>query len=145
MTTATTDPASSAPREVVLISHSSIFYWWPVWFVGFLLAGLTYLDSHVMAIVPAGTVAERQRTVEGHDGPRDVLVLPQDGKFATDPATGTIAQPRKRMAESNSLGMIYAVTLCLVIVITNVQMRGLWSVIVLLTIALTAVLFAIMG
>ena len=38
-------------------------------------------------------------------------------------------QPRLRMAASNGLGMIYAVTLCLVIVITNVHMRGLWSVI----------------
>src|SRR5689334_9582035 len=66
----------SLPKEVVVISHSPIFYWWPVWFVGFLMAAWTYLDGHLMAIVPAGTVAEGARTVDGQDGPRDVLVLP---------------------------------------------------------------------
>jgi hypothetical protein len=145
MATATTNPSATPPREVVLLSHSSLFYWWPVWFVGFLLAGLTHLDNHLMAVVPVGTVAERQRTVEGHDGPRDVLVIPQGQQFAVDRATGAIAQPRLRMAASNNLGMIFAVTLCLVIVITNVHMRGLWSVIVVLTIALAAVLLAGLG
>jgi hypothetical protein len=145
MATATTNPEPTPPRQVVLISHSSIFFWWPVWLVGFLLAGLTYLDNQLMAVVPVGTVAERQRTVEGHDGPRDVLVLPQGQQFRVDRATRAIVQPRLRMAASNNPGMIFAVTLCLVIVITNVQMRGLWSVIVVLTIALASVLLAILG
>jgi hypothetical protein len=30
------------PREVVIYSHSGIFYWWPVWAVGFLFAFLTW-------------------------------------------------------------------------------------------------------
>ncbi|WP_406694097.1 hypothetical protein V5E97_23915 [Singulisphaera sp. Ch08] len=145
MSTPTTNPTPTPPSEVVLISHSPIFFWWPVWLVGFLLAAMTYFDNHVMAVVPVGTVAEGQRTIEGHDEPRDVLVLPQGRKLPTDKATGAVAHPRLRMSASNSLGMIYAVTLCLVIVITNVHMRGLWSVIVLLGIALTTVLFAILG
>jgi hypothetical protein len=145
MATATTNPSSTPPREVVLLSHSPIFYWWPVWLVGFLLAGWTYLDNHLMAVVPVGTIAERQRTVEGHDGPRDVLVIPQGRQFPADRATGAIAQPRLRMAASNNLGMIFAVTLCLVIVITNIHMRGLWSVIAVLTVVLAAVLFAALG
>src|SRR5262245_191822 len=146
MATATTKPTAGAPPdEVVLIGHSSIFFWWPVWFVGFVLAGLTYLDNHVMAVVPVGSVAEKQRTIEGHDGPRDVVVLPQGKSFPTDRATGETAQPRLRMAVSNSLGMIYAITICLVIVITNVDMRGLWSVIAFLAIVLTAVLLALFG
>ena len=145
MSTTTTKLPPTPPSEVVLISHSSIFFWWPVWLVGFLLAALTYLDNHLMAVVPAGTVAERQRTVEGHDKPRDVLVIPHGQKLPTAQATGAIAHPRLRMAASNSLGMIYAVTLCLVIVITNIHMRGLWSVIVVLAIALITVLFAGLG
>ncbi|SIO25725.1 hypothetical protein SAMN05444166_3285 [Singulisphaera sp. GP187] len=145
MSTTTTNPAPTPLHEVVLISHSPIFFWWPVWLVGFLLAALTYLDNQLMAVVPVGTMAERQRTVEGHDEPRDVLVLPQGKPFPVDKATGAIAHPRLRMAASNSPGMIFAVTLCLVIVITNVHMRGLWSVIVVLAIALTTVLFAIFG
>jgi hypothetical protein len=142
---ATTNSSSPAPDEIVLISHSPIFYWWPVWLVGFLLAGLTYLGNDRMAVVPAGTVAESQKTVEGHAGPRDVLVLPEGRQLPADYASDAPAQPRIRMAASNGPGMVFAVTLCLVIVITNVHMRGLWSVIVILAIVLAAALLAVLG
>jgi hypothetical protein len=133
------------PKEIVIISHSPIFYWWPVWLVGFLRAAFTYLSGHVMALVPPGTVAESSRTVTGHDGPRDVLVLPPERRLPMDRATETPLQPRLRMAASNNLGVIFTVTLCLVIVITNVHMRGLWSVVVILAIAFAAVLLAVLG
>jgi hypothetical protein len=137
--------SEAPPKEIVIISHSSIFYWWPVWLVGFLMAAITYLSGHAMAIVPVGTVADSSGTVAGYDGPRDVLVLPPGKQLPMDRATGTPLQPRFRMAVSNNPGVIFAITLCLVIVITNVHMRGLWSVIVILAIALAAVVLAVMG
>jgi hypothetical protein len=133
------------PNEIVIISHSSFFYWWPVWVVGFLMAALTYLSGHVMAIVPAGTVAESSQTVAGHEGPRDVLVLPQGKQLPTEGADGTPLQPRFHMAVSNNPGVIFAITLGLVILITNVHMRGLWSVVVILAIAFVAVVLAVLG
>jgi hypothetical protein len=145
MTTAPISTATAPPREVVIISHSTIFYWWPVWLTGFLMAILTYLGGNQMAIVPAGTVAERSRTVEGHDGPRDVLVIPPGKSLPVDPATGTVVQPRLRMAASNNLGVVFVVVLCLVIVITNVPLRGLWSVIALMAVAMATVLLAVLG
>lgn len=27
-------PVSRGPREVKLVSHSPIFYWWPIWALG---------------------------------------------------------------------------------------------------------------
>jgi hypothetical protein len=33
------------PREVRIISHSGLFYWWPVWAVGFLFAALTWMEG----------------------------------------------------------------------------------------------------
>jgi hypothetical protein len=30
-------------REVRVYSHSPLFYWWPVWAVGYILALVTYL------------------------------------------------------------------------------------------------------
>jgi hypothetical protein len=34
--------------ELRIYSHSSLFYWWPVWFTGFIMAGITYMGgSHV--------------------------------------------------------------------------------------------------
>ena len=137
--------SEAPPKDIVIISHSSIFYWWPVWLVGFLMAAVTYLGGHLMAIVPKGTVAESSQTVAGYDGPRDVLVLPPEKQLPADRATKTPLQPRFSMAVSNNPGVIFAITLCLVIIITNVHMRGLWSVIVILGITLVAVLLAILG
>jgi hypothetical protein len=145
MTRTPTSAPANPPREVVIISHSKIFYWWPVWLAGFLLAAWTYFDGHQMAIVPVGTVAETARAVAGHEDPRDVLVAPPGKQLPVDRATGATAQPRLRMAESNNLGVIFVVILCLVIVITNIPMRGLWSVIVTLGIALVTVLLAALG
>jgi hypothetical protein len=137
--------AEIPPKEIVIISHSTIFYWWPVWVVGFLMAAFTYLSGYVMALVPPGTIAESARTVAGHDGARDVLILPPGKQLPMDSATETPLQPRLRMCVSKGPGIIFAVTLCLVIVITNVHMRGLWSVIVILVIAFAAVLLAVLG
>ena len=134
------------PQEVVVISHSPLFYWWPVWAVGFLMAVLTYLYGHQVAFVPAGTVAERGRQVEGFDGPRDVLVAPAGRPLpaaASDP--DELKQPRLRMAASNDLGIIWALTLCLVIVVTTVPLRGLWSFMVIMALIFGAILLAILG
>jgi hypothetical protein len=136
---------TASPSEIVIISHSPIFYWWPVWFVGLLMAALTYVDGHQLAIVPVGTVAERARTVGGHDEHRDVLVLPPGTQLPVDRKTGAVLQPRLRMAASNNLGVIFATTLCLVIVITNIHMRGLWSVLAILGIVSATILLALLG
>src|SRR5580698_1471396 len=72
----------STPAEKVretsygVFGHTNLFYWWPVWLVGFILAGLTYLDGHVMAVVPEGTVVAQGKVIPGESGPRDVLVAP---------------------------------------------------------------------
>src|SRR5262245_43681735 len=64
MSSAPTPPApSSAPppgspprkREITLISHSMLFYWWPIWVLGFVMAMITYSDNTRLAIVPAGS------------------------------------------------------------------------------------------
>src|SRR5205807_1193371 len=51
-------PAVVPDEEIRVYGHSNLFYWWPVWACGFLLAALTYVDGHVMAIVPKGTQVE---------------------------------------------------------------------------------------
>jgi hypothetical protein len=140
-----TQDAASSPKEIVIISHSPIFYWWPVWVVGFLMAVLTYFDGRLMAVVPVGTLAESARTVAGHDEPRDVLVLPPGARLPVDSATEEPLQPRLRMAAGNGLGMIFVTTLCLVVVITNVHLRGLWSVVVILGIVFATILLALLG
>src|SRR5262249_26826981 len=131
MSTATptaTPTTSEAPLKVVLISHSPLFYWWPVWAVGFLMAGLSFVGGYQVAFVPPGTAAERGRVIQGHEGPRDVLIVPKDQSLPADTDTEELKQPRRRMAVSNNPGIIWAMTLCLVILVTHVQLRGMRSV-----------------
>jgi hypothetical protein len=109
------------------------------------MALLTYQGGNRMALVPDGTVAEQSRRVEGHEGPRDVLVLPPGKDLPLDPETGTLMQPRLRMALSNSLGAVYATVLILVIFITNVRLRGVWTLVVLLVVFFLSIIFGLAG
>ena len=99
---ATVDPQ---PEQVVIISHSPLFYWWPVWAVGYLLALLTYLQG---------------KTVQVGDIP-------------------------ERLHPSSNLGIVFFVVLFLVILVTNVSLRGTASVVAVLTILLVTVLLAWFG
>jgi hypothetical protein len=132
------------PVEVVIVSHSPLFYWWPVWVVGFLMAGLSYWQDQRMAFVPPGTVAERGVRVGGHDDPRDVLIAPAGRSLPAASDSDELQQPRMRMAESNNPGIIWAMTLFLVVAVTHVQLRGVWSVIALLFLCLATVLLAVL-
>jgi hypothetical protein len=130
--------------SVTIIGHSALFYWWPVWAVGFLMAALTYLDGSHMAIVPGGTVAEKARQVQGVDGPRDVLILPAGRELPVDEA-GVLEQPRLRVARSNGLGSVFVTVLLLVILITNIRLTGVRSLVVIILVLFVSVLFALAG
>ena len=117
-----------------------LFYWWPVWAVGLLLAGLTFLDGHRLAIVPAGT-----QVVEGFDGGRDALVLPAGAHLPRDPATGKPREPALRVASHSGYGVVFVVVVLVVVFITNVPIRGLWSVVAIVTAVLGTIILALAG
>jgi hypothetical protein len=145
----TTNPPPSAAAakqpSVTIVGHSNLFYWWPVWAVGYLMAFLTYLGGDLMAVVPAGTVAERARQVQGVEGPRDVLVLPAGRELPVDETSGAPEQPGPRVARSNSPGSVFFTVLLLVILITNIRIGGVWSLVVILLVLLLSVVFALAG
>src|SRR5262245_54477792 len=135
-------PALPSHREIRVYSHSPLFYWWPVWFVGFLMAVITYFDPYVMAVVPKGTVAEKDRVVPGHSGGVEVLVTPPNKPLPRNPDK-ELEQPRLHMSSHRTLGVVFSMVLLIIIVISNVPMHGLWSVIVLLFIILVVVIAAL--
>jgi hypothetical protein len=49
------------------------------------------------------------------------------------------------MSAHKSLGVLWAITLLIIIVVSNVPLRGLWSVIVILGVILLSVVFALWG
>jgi hypothetical protein len=132
--------AGAPPREVYIVAHTMIFYWWPVWVVGLLLAGLTWLDGHRLAIVPAGT-----QVVEGFDGGKEALVLPAGTHLPPSPTTGKPHEPTLRVASRSGYGVLFVVVLLLVVFVTNVPIRGLWSLFVVVTVLLVTVILALAG
>jgi hypothetical protein len=133
-------PAVSARDPVVrVVSHTGLVYWWPVWLVGFILSGLTFLDSGRMAIVPAGTkvkaVGDKVYELTVPDHPSSSLV-----QAAEATAGGQRAFP-VRASGNRDYGMVYIVVLLVVIFGSNVPLRGLWTVVAILSvIVLTGVL-----
>jgi hypothetical protein len=152
--------ASFPHKDIKLYSHSPIFYWWPVWLVGFALAFVTYLQGGRMAVVPPGTEARRDWRVEVEPGrfeTREGLILPpSDGSRPAHllPA-GAAAwpgeplpepeQPRVRLAYSPYLGTIFMLTLLVVFVSSTVPLRGLWEWVGVLVIALAITLVSLYG
>jgi hypothetical protein len=96
-----------------------------------------------MAVVPAGTVVEKAQTIPGEAGPRDVLVAPAGATLPPQPKTGEEAnEPRLLVAASNNYGVIFVMTLLLVVVFTNITVRGLASIIVIAGVIIVTLVLA---
>src|SRR6516225_7007345 len=52
MSTATPPSASAGRREILIVSHSTLFYWWPVWAMALLMWLITVISGDHMATVP---------------------------------------------------------------------------------------------
>lgn len=93
--------------DLKVYSHSPLLYWWPVWIVGFFMALWTWLDNYHMALVPENTLVQANQ-----------LIAPE----------GEILQsPSVHMARSRWPGVIFTLTLLLVVVFSHVWLRGPWG------------------
>ncbi len=146
-------PVPRQQDQITIVSHSNLFYWWPVWAVGFLLGILTLFDGHRMATVPDNTKALRGADVKAPSESatfenRDVLVLPQGqkltGKVPGDPSSPP-QDPRLHISQGKNYGVLFATLLILVILITNVPLRGMLSVVVIVVAIMLTVIFALAG
>ncbi|HSQ58792.1 MAG TPA: hypothetical protein VLM40_23935 [Gemmata sp.] len=145
--TAIQEPAAVPDVEIRVYGHGTLFYWWPVWLTGFILAFLTYLDGHVMAVVPPGTQVESTRNVPGAEGKsREVLVPPPGTTVPAQPgATEENPEPRLLVSANNNYGVVFIGVLLLTIVVTNFIFRGLASVIAVAAIVIAILFVALMG
>ena len=92
-----------AKDEVILVSHSPLVYWWPVWVAGYIMAGLTYWYG--------------DKFQESNGG--DVVVYP-----------------------AGYLGVIFFLILFSVIVVSNINIRGYASGMVVMTMITGGVILA---
>lgn len=127
-----------ARRQIVIVSHSNLFYWWPVWALGFLFGIVSLFGDH-LAIVPTGTKAMPRVPVEidGKQATRHVLVYPD--KAVVEPTT-----PYMHVSSNKNVGVVFCAILLLVIAITNIPLRGLWSFIVILVVLFVTIILAIL-
>ena len=134
-------PPMAMDNEILIISHSNLFYWWPVWAVGFLLALLTLLDGQRMVLVDKGAEAVTAAEIRGKDGKtytnRSAWVLSDKENIRSD--------DKVRVSRSKNYGVLFVVVLLLVIAITNIPLRGLWSVIVIVFIISLSIIFALLN
>jgi hypothetical protein len=142
------------PGELVIYSHSNLFYWWPVWLTSFIMAGITYFQGQYIAIVPRDTLAAHNRLVQTKPNDpeslekRDVLILAPNATLRNElTAQGEedIVQPHVLVSRSRSLGVILLVVLLVVTWVTNVPLRGLWSLLAVISIILLSIIFAAAG
>jgi hypothetical protein len=136
----------AAPTPIKLISHSTLFYWWPVWAAAFFMAAWTYLENHRMAIVPNKTEVAASETG------KNVFVFKVPESYSPTKSienairnSGT-SEPtfRPRVSEQAWLGPVFIVILLLTIVITNVPLRGLWSFVTIIMIIVLALFITIL-
>jgi hypothetical protein len=146
-------PAAKGPREIKLVSHSPIFYWWPIWVLGYVLAVITWMDGTRLAIlpspkdVPIKVYADNEKPSPEFAQYKVTVAKPVTGSLES--AAAASQDPtnppafKTRVSERAWMGPVFCVVLLLTILITNVPLRGLWSFLVILLLIVTALAFTV--
>ena len=165
-TQVTLPPTKEGPHQLTIISHSNLYYWWPVWACGFVMAVITWAEGYVMVVVPQGAVAyvdavgEIDTSAKNEKG--EVVTTPHEIKErslvvkapqADDPAhrglpvqeNGQAQNPFIRVSPHRALGVVFVLVLLLVVVGTNVPLRGMWSVMIIVVTVATTIVFIVLG
>jgi hypothetical protein len=134
--------APPVPTEVRIYSHSLLFYWWPVWVLGLVLALLTWIKGDLMVVVPKHSTIRGAKYLDekGNTVEKLAVVLPDEQKAF--PEEG---DPHLNMTIHKGYGVLYAMVLLIVIFITNVPLRGMWSVVVIMAIIMLSIIFQLAG
>lgn len=157
MSTAPTPSSASSAgptppkREITLISHSMLFYWWPIWLLGFTLALVTYFEDHRIAVVPPRSTLTKEK---GDDKATfyQLGIIPGTETKSLEraverskpvPGSEAVNVFPTRVSQMAWMGPVFCVVLLLTVVITNVPLRGLWSFLVLLMLLIIALLITL--
>jgi hypothetical protein len=139
----TRSTGATTPTEIRIYGHTKLFYWWPVWLVAFLFAIITWYDGQRLAIVPRDTSIREevgQYVIEA----KAEKPLP----FLTEAARRykEKQEPFKvKISPNHSIGAIFVIVFLLVVLITNVPLRGLWSVIAIIVMGLGTIIISLAG
>jgi len=139
-------PPGEQPKRkinyIVVYGHSNLLYWWPVWLMSFVLAGVTYFEGDQMAVVPRDTEVRHDVQIDGQ--PRDALLAPP-GEHFTAPNEGRPTMPGMTVSRNNNLGVLFVATLLVVAIASTILLRGLVSLVAVVILITLVVTFALFG
>jgi hypothetical protein len=145
-------PPHDEKREIRIVQHSPILYWWPVWAFGYLMALITFMSGFPegtrMAVLPPGSTIEE---VVKSDNKPQKLIIDLHGSRLTDSIEEAQANERHpgmfrvRLADTPYLGTVFACILLAVVIITNVPLRGVWSIMVIMLVVILIIFFTLLG
>ena len=92
--------------SLTLYSHSRLFYWWPVWLIGFVFAGISYVSG-------------------------DRVRLNAEGA--------------EYIYDGSAMGIAYTTLILLVLTFTTARLRGLYSVVAIMSVTLLVSILGWMG
>jgi uncharacterized membrane protein len=150
----------SDKREIRIVQHSPILYWWPVWAFGFLMALITFLSDTRMAVLPPGSKVVD--VVKSADGKPEKIIIDLNKKSTVSLEEAEKRQEQRKeaeekkthhagedfrvhMADTPYVGTFFACVLVAVIIITNVPLRGMWSIVVIMMVVISMVFFTLLG
>ncbi|HVS34648.1 MAG TPA: hypothetical protein VMS17_03635 [Gemmataceae bacterium] len=154
------------PHQLTIISHSNLYYWWPVWAFGFVMAVITWAEGYVMVVVPRTAVAyvdaigEIDTSAKNEKGEdvttphvlteRSLIIQAPQADDVTHSGlpikdNGHADNPFIRVSPHRALGVIFVMVLLLVVVGTNVPFRGMWSVMIIVVVVATTIVFTVLG
>ncbi|MBY0514915.1 MAG: hypothetical protein K2P78_13490 [Gemmataceae bacterium] len=127
-------PVKSARQEIKLVSHSPIFYWWPIWLLGYVMALITLTEDHRLAVLPRDSKVTVNEYLD--DKQQHVKSYTVDVPGSTSSLERAVKKDGghfvPRVSQKPWMGPVYCVILLLTILITNIPLRGLWSFLVIL-------------
>ncbi len=150
MSTATPQPTAVRPgpetrREILIVSHSTLFYWWPVWAVGFLMGIISMFSGTRIATLPHQSKEFHKAKEVKITDEKDETISFKDRDVIVAPANSSTAVTNLHIWGSKNPGVIFALVLLLVIGITNVPLRGLWSVLVIILAVALIIILSLAG
>src|SRR5260370_2461269 len=103
------------------------------------------IERNVLAVVPADVNVAHKATVYLADGTKlenQAVVYMKDPRQNPEDEANKLQKPSLRISKHKSYGVLFTFVLLLVIFITNVPLRGMWSLVVIIVVAFFILLFA---
>src|SRR5262249_24614290 len=117
--------------------------------VGFIMALLTLTDGHRLVVVPKDVKVEHDKVqkLDVITTPENTLPRVQSTDHPQPSVNDPLREPKQYidMARSKNFGVLFSTVLLVIILISNVPLRGLWSVVILLFFVMMVLIFSLAG